>query len=217
MAQLCIVTIVRASASIKIFNERPEGFPGPPIGEADRAASPLLLALHTVDVSHAHVRPRALGRHGPLCVVVLRPEVHVGVDHAEVELPHVLHDEGSAAAGVHPAAAVRPRLHKEPDAQRRRHQVRVEVLVEPRVLREADERRRSLRFQADHVEVRRLVHVPAGGRGRQVWVPRREGLWHIGRVDVRVIEGELGGNSIAIVYVEKHWPTNSDQRVRIVG
>ena len=88
---------------------------------------------------------------------------------------------------------VRPRLHEKPDAQRGRHQVRVEVLVEPGVLREADERRRSRRFQARHVEVRRLVDVPAGDRGRQVWVPRREGLWHVGRVDVGVIEGELGG------------------------
>ena len=108
-------------------------------------------------------------------------------------LPHVLHDEGAVAARVHPARAVRPRFNEEPYAQGGCHQVGVEVLVEPGVLREADERRRSRRFQARHVEVRRLVHVPAGGRGRQVWVPRREGLWHVGRVDVGVIEGELGG------------------------
>ena len=89
-----------ASAFIKIFNERPEGFPGLPVGEADRAAGTLLLALHPVDVPHAHVRPRAVGRHGPLGVVVLRSEVHVGVDRAEVDLLHVLHDEGAAAAGM---------------------------------------------------------------------------------------------------------------------
>ena len=83
---------------IEIFDERPEGFPGPFVGETDRAARPLLLALHPVDVPHTHVRPRGFGRNGPLGVVVLRREVHVGVDGAELHLLHVFHDEGTPAA-----------------------------------------------------------------------------------------------------------------------
>ena len=83
---------------IEIFDERPESFPCPFVGETDRAARPLLLALHPVDVPHAHVRPRGFGGHGPLGVVVLRREVHVGVDGAELDLLHVFHDEGTPAA-----------------------------------------------------------------------------------------------------------------------